>query len=68
MLADLESALRADAEDDVRDALKVSICMSGGLSRSQTAERLGIGSPRVRESVERLRRAAFRLGWHPEQF
>lgn len=68
MLADLESALRADAEDDLRDALKVSVCMSGGLSRAQTAERLGLPAPRVRDSIERLRRATARLGWHPEQF
>ena len=68
MLAELEEALRADAEDDVRDALKVSVCISGGLSRTQAAEQLGIPSARVRASVDRLRRAARRLGWHPEQF
>jgi hypothetical protein len=68
MLAELESALRADAEETIQEALKVSVCVSNGLSRVQTAERLNIPSVRVKGSVDRLRSAALRLGWHPEQF
>lgn len=68
MLAELESALSAEAQREVEDALRVSVCVSNGLSRNQTAERLDLSPARVKSSVERLRSAARSLGWHPEQF
>jgi hypothetical protein len=68
MLRELEGALLLDARQDVEAALRVSVCLSNGLSRAQTAERLGIATSEVKAGVERLRSAASRLGWGPVNF
>lgn len=68
MLRELEGALLLDARSEVESALRVSVCLSGGLSRAQTAERLGIATSDVKAGVERLRSAAERLGWGPVHF
>lgn len=68
MLRELHSALQQDATEQVQSALRVSVCLSNGLSRAQTAERLGIPSSDVKAGVERLKSAAQRLGWGPVHF
>ena len=68
MLRELHAALQQDATEQVQAALKVSVCLSNGLTRAQTAERLGIETADVKAGVERLRSAATRLGWGPVHF